>query len=890
MARPVVLIYQEFATTTVTPDTPELNSIVVGPCYWIMDYLDNKASIRAASDYGTLAANNTYTAPAVGTDALTIADPPGNKVGALLDATSVQIYFDEARVLITQDVGTPTTGVLLTADSNKVDANSASGLVLADVQAGDYFIVTNPAGGNDIIKRVLSVDVSGKYIYTTTNFIAGDGITKYKSRLERQVNNVAIASSFVVVTGNEIIVQGGVTTVLTGETSARVVNYAKVYVQYRSLRQDLRTVGSVSSSTERSGTLATDNGGLLGKNDARNPLCGVVAIAQLNTTTPIQYYGVTSDDQAGHTEAMEVLQGRKDIYAIVPITLDRNILASYKVENEGLASVTNAETTGIPQKFRVVIGALNLITTKTVSPTSSYDSTGTHLTVDEAIPGTPISTADGINVFVDPALTSSTGFVAKGIRADDTLVIVSDSAASPRTSVYTVAEVYDNQRLRVSGTFVGTDKMAGNVQYYIIRGTGTPVTGTTCVAAVATTGPDKLTADAGIVGTAAQVGSVLRVTTGALPADNGDWLVTASAVATPAQWTPVASTQNPPVGAWTATTAIGCSLVAPLLSVTVARQVTTRRCFRYICDNNALYLTNLVIAGDYLDLPNPLSGTSFTSYFRHTVSYIPSENTLVLAANTDVEATNPEIGDVAVLKSRVDRSLNKDDQVSELVAIAQSFVSRRVIFVWPDEVTVAALVDGSKPRTISTQAEAADAQPGYYLAGVVGGMTSGLPSHQGFTNLGIAGVSSIGHSTRYFSDGQLTELSDGGWFVFGQETPNTLPYCIHQLTTDPSTLESGEYSVVKNFDFISIFFQDILEEFLGIWNINDETLAFLKQSLNQGIDILKLRKYAKIGSPLNSADITSLAASTASADRVEIYMEVGLPKPLNRIGLHLISV
>ena len=876
MARPVVLIYQEFATTTVTPDVPELNCIVVGPCYWVMDYLDNKADIKAASDYGTKEANNTYVAPAAGTDAITIADPPGNKTGALLDGTSVQVYFDDARVLMSQDVGTPTTGVLLTANSNKVDATSAAGLVLADLKAGDYFIVTNPAGGNDIVKRVLSIDTVNNFIYTTTNFTAGDGVTKYKARVERQVEDVPIAGSFLVISGNEIIVQGGVTTVLTGETSARVVNYAKVYVQYRSLRQDLRAVGEVSSSTE----FTTD----LGKNDARNPLAGVVALAMLNTTTPIQYFGVKSDNQAGHTEAMEVMQGRKDIYAIVPITLSSSILASYKAELEGLADVDNADLTGIPQKFRVVLGALDLITEKTVSPTSSYYSTGSQLTVDGAIAGTPIASADGINVFVDPALTTSTGFLAKGVRANDTLVVISDTAGTVRTGSYTVAEVYDDQRLRISGVFPGTNKLSGNVQYYIIRSSGTPVTSTSFTGGTTTAASNKITGT-GITGVAGHVGKIARITASSVPGDIRDWLITALAGAgPPAEWT-IAPTSTIGTG-----TGVAGSLVAPLMAVTVARQATTRRCFRYFRDNNATFITDLVIAADYLDLPNPLSGTSFTSYYRHTIAYIPSENTLVMAANTDLNATNPELGDTATLKSRVDRTLNKSDQVTELVAIAQSFASRRVVLVWPDEVTVAALVDGSKTRVVATTPEAADAQPGYYLAGVVGGMTSGLPSHQGFTNLGIAGVSQIGHSTRYFSDAQLTELSDGGWFVFGQETTNSLPYSIHQLTTDPSTLESGEYSVVKNFDFVSVFFQDILEEFLGIWNINDETMAFLKQALNQGIDLLMLRKYAKIGAPLNSADITSVAVSDASADRIEIYMEVGLPKPLNRIGLHLISV
>jgi hypothetical protein len=884
MARPVVLIYQEVATTTITPETPDLNCIIVGPCYWVMDYLDDKSNIQTSTDYGTKDSNNPYIAPATATDAITIADPPNNKTGALLDSTSVKVFFDTARVLIVEGDSTGlVSGFTYTQNSNIVTATGTSpvNFTTSGVKAGDYFIAQDPAGGGtDLVKRVLAVD-STTQLRTTTNFTATN--TARMGRVERQVSDVEISSSFVTIDSNEIIVQGGVTTVLTGETSARTVNYAKVYIQYRSLRQDLRFVDSVTSGTE-----ATTN---LGKNDSRNPLAGAVNLALLNTVTEIQYFGVKSDNQAGHTEAMEVMAGRKDIYAIVPLTENLSIISSYKTEIEGLADVDQAESTGIPQKFRVVIGAYAMPTTKAVSPTSSYYSHGAHLTVNGIISGTGIATADVRNVFVDPALTTSTGFVAKGVRANDKLVIVTDTASPTRVGVYTVSEVYDDKRLRVSSAIPGAADAPdqGNVQYYIIRGTGTPVTGTTSTAAVATTGPDLLTADAGVAGLAIHVGDVLRVTSGLSSADNGDWLVTTSPVVTPATWTPIASTQNPPAGAWTATTAIACSLVAPLLSVTVARQATTRRCFRYIRDNNATFITDLVIATDLMQIPNPISGSSFTTVFEHAVAYAPSENTIVLDANEDAEAVDPELGDTA-LKFRISRTLTKDDTITALVSVSQSVNSRRVILVWPDVVTVDALVDGSKTRSDVTTPEAADDQPGYYLASIVGGMTAGLPSHQGFTNLGIAGVSAIGHSTRYFSDTQLTELSDGGWFVFGQETTLSLPYSIHQLTTDPSTLETGEYSVVKNFDYVSLFFQGILEEFLGIWNVNEETLGFLKQALNQGIDLLKLRKYAKIGAPLNSAEVTSVDVSTASADRVEAYMSVGLPKPLNRVGLHLVSV
>jgi len=877
MARPVVLIYQEFATVTVTPTTPDLNCLVSGPAYWIKDYLDDKGDIQTGTDYGTKEADNPYTPPALFTDAITVADPPGNKTGAVLDASSVKVYLDECRVLIAEDSidSDVSTGADVTINKNVVTATGGTPIdfVATGIQAGDYLIIQDPAGGgDDIVKRVLAVD-STTVLRTTTNFAAT--ATDLIFRVEREVDDVLLGTAFVTITLNQIVIGGGITTVLTGEVTARTVMYSKVYIEYKSLRQDLRSLDSASSETE----ITTK----IGKIDSRNPLAGVVAAALKNTTTSIQFFGVKSDNASGHDDCIEVIAGRKDIYAIVPLTEDKSILATYKADVEGLASVSTTETTGIPQKFRVVIGAQKLPTTKVIS--GAYTA-GSHGAVSGSIAGTTIAAADDAIVFYDAAAT----FVTDGVRAGDKLVLVSDTAVDDRKGSYTVAEVYDETRIRVQDATAFPDpaapndlsKLTGDVQYYILRGTGTPVASTSFTAGDSIVGGPNVTMPL-VTGTAGMVGNVLVLTA---PAPNaGNWLLTAMNAAGPPADFDVAHhsiTLSADVGGTAG------SQVSTIVSVTTARAATTRRPLRVISDALATFTTDLVKATDELQVPNPLTGTDYTTTFDYTVAFIPNENDIVLAAYSDVVAADPIDGDTT-LNYRINRDLTKDDMVTELSTIAQSFNSRRTVLVWPDEVTVNGLVDGSKTRTVSTTAEDADDQPGYYLAGIVGGMTAGLPSHQGFTNLGIAGVDEITHSTRYFSDTQITKISDAGWFVFAQDTPNALPFCVHQLTTDADTLQTGEYSLVKNFDFIALFFQDILDDFLGIYNITDETMGFLKQAMNTGIDLLKLRKYAKIGAPLNDASITSLAVSTAAADRVEAYMTIDMPKPLNRIGLHLIS-
>lgn len=882
MARPLVLVYQEFATVTVTPSTPDLNCLVTGPAYWIKDYLDDKGDIQTSTDYGTLEANNPYVAPAAATDEITVADPPGNKTGALLDETSVQVYLDEARVLIVEDAddADASTGGDVTANSNVLTATGGTpvNFVTSGVAAGDHLIIEDPAGGGTDLKLVVLAVDSATTLRTTKNFTTT--ATDLIFRIERKVSDVALDSSFVVITGNEIKVQGGATTILTGELTARTINYAEVYIEYRSLRQDLRALDTVSSETD----IETK----IGKVDARNPLAGVTKTALDNTTAPIQFFGVKSDDSTGHGECIEVIESRKDVYAIVPITVDKNIISLYNTNVTNLASVSYAETNGVAQKFRVVIGSLELPTTSVIDGPFTD---GIHRAVSGAVSGTAITSADDPSVFVDTGAT----FVTDGVRAGDTLVIVTDTAVDSREGSYTVAEVYDENRLRITGTFGDpgtpneTSLIQGNVQYYVIRGTGTPVASTSFDQGDGAVGPPETISlkDSGgdLTGTAAMVGNVVRLTAPAPLA--GDWLVVALNAAGPPG---VLEVEHPTLAMTLETGTVAGSQFATVASVTTARQVSTRRPFRYITSATGEFSTNLVQAGDTLQVPNPITGTDYTTNapYEYTVAYIPNENDIVLEANSDVIATDLESGDTT-LKFRISRELTKDNQVTELIAIAQSFSSRRTVLVWPDSVDVADLVDGSKPRSLASVPEAADAQPGYYLAAVVGGMTSGLPSHQGFTNLGITGIDRIYNSTGYFSDLQMTQISDGGWFVFAQDTPNALPYSIHQLTTDADTLETGEYSMVKNFDFVSLFFADILRGFKGIYNINEETLGFLRQALTTGIDALKLRKFARIGAPINDASISSIAESSAASDRVEIYLNANFPAPLNTMGLHIIS-
>jgi hypothetical protein len=352
---------------------------------------------------------------------------------------------------------------------------------------------------------------------------------------------------------------------------------------------------------------------------------------------------------------------------------------------------------------------------------------------------------------------------------------------------------------------------------------------------------------------------------------------------------------------------VGTTIADRLAStaITPLATVLDSKLYLDLYDPNGTFVDAGVIPTDLVEMPQDPTQSSFATKNVFVVASVISNqrlrivnngrNTALLANELPhgVSRSSPAtvIPGTNTLTYRVARTLDKAGQVTELIAVTQSIASRRVVNVWPDLCDVGSLVDGSLPRDPKTPtvAQPAATQPGYYLACAVGGMTAGLPSHQGFTNLGIAGITKIYNSNTYFSDKNITDISNGGWFVFQQDTPQALPYVVHQLTTDVSTLQSGEFSMVKNFDFVSLFFSDILDEYLGTWNINPETIGFISAAVTSGIDNLKLRRRPRIGAPVIDGKLVSIAASATSADRLELYVEVTMPAPLNIIALHLVS-
>lgn len=352
----------------------------------------------------------------------------------------------------------------------------------------------------------------------------------------------------------------------------------------------------------------------------------------------------------------------------------------------------------------------------------------------------------------------------------------------------------------------------------------------------------------------------------------------------------------------------GPASILPGTDTAPATVIVNDALFNQLEDTTATFLSAGVKPGDRVEIPldpNDYSPTAFTGrVLSYAVSTVLNEQRLRIANGVDDEpdvarelphyylrdVANRDLDNTApnAVSYRVRRTLTEDEMVLALAAIVQGVSSRRLTVMWPDRVGVADLRDGSLTRSLPSVRTLAGLQGAEYLACAVGGVIAGTPPQMGLTGGTFVGIDRLANASDFFSEEQLARISDAGFFVCTQETEGALPECLHQLTTDPVALETGEVSVVKNIDYLSIYFQTLLKSFLGQYNNIPEALNEIYRSVQDNTNLLKGATIARIGPPLLAGEIISLEPSASAADTVEMFYSAKVPVPLNNIGFHLV--
>lgn len=1069
--KPLVLIFIELAQPTATPTIPDLRTVIIGPAYDVKDYLDDGTELLLASAYGEADTDNPYTPPATGTDAVVVNEGayPGQSPGSRVDHTSVVFTLQSPRVILGTTYVSGSLNVIGTSiTTNALDRTLISlngmvslGFVTAGVQPGDRLILTSSAG-QTCVRVVASVgepNASGlipggnENLLRTTQELpdAGAGSTEWtygvadgEMRIERVFSNRTLLDptatwiTFPTAASDRLVLRGGVTldidltprpTVATPNPTTTVVSrplsYAGLFLGYRALRQDLARLATAQATDEITvNGVPTIRG--VGKIDARNPLAVALQLALANGGgVPIEYFGVQATDSTGYAYARARLAARDDLYCFVPLTQDLNILGAYKTAFELQADPLNASTTGVPQRFRIVLGSVPLPVTTTVYEGSldgvasavsgtttglfrtlivDSASTGSNLAFANVLPGDTLSIGllrQGISAWTSRRGTHTVGHVnasfalgvtsgtleiipstsrwlnsAAGsddiefritspdgtVRAENlaqvtistgtgpTLGSVTYGMANPTTSggpytiLYVSSGVADNT-VAVSvvgfsitltmGTLTTHTELRTAVLAHSLLGALFSAT-TTVVASGGSNAVDPASqatrtavalqsgSVANIVAgaaaghmrvtdltamTAASVGRYLTISGAASGGNNGTFLIAAVNSATSVDVVNAAAVipdANNGALAWVERYAF--TSVLPLTGSCTATIAENDTLFNQLDDSSASFLRAGVRAGDTLEFPldpNDYGPSAYTGrVLQYVVSSVLSESRLRIANGLDDtgstaqelphyyarDVRNRLIDNTApnALSYRIRRALNSGDTVLALAGIAQSVRSKRLTLGFPPEVGVSDLRDGSLVRALPTVRTLAGRMPGWALMAAIGGAIAGIPPQMGLTYGTFIGIDETPYTTDYFSPEELAQIGDAGYMVCVIETEDALPICQHQLTTDTTALETGELSVVKNVDYLAMFYMGLLRNFLGQYNNIPEALNELRRSVEDNTLLLAGRKVARIGAPIVSGEIVSLALSDASPDTVEMFFAARIPVPINRIAFHLV--
>jgi hypothetical protein len=151
--------------------------------------------------------------------------------------------------------------------------------------------------------------------------------------------------------------------------------------------------------------------------------------------------------------------------------------------------------------------------------------------------------------------------------------------------------------------------------------------------------------------------------------------------------------------------------------------------------------------------------------------------------------------------------IDKDKMAIAAALAGAGFSSRRVVSLFPD--TIVSQVTGTSQSLES-----------YYAAACIAGMTSYQRPDQPFTEYPITGLVGVIGSDDTFKESQLNQIAGGGRYILIHEGDENVPVkCRHQLTTDMTSAETQEYSVLRALDTLSKAYRRALKNKIGKRNI-----------------------------------------------------------------------
>lgn len=296
----------------------------------------------------------------------------------------------------------------------------------------------------------------------------------------------------------------------------------------------------------------------------------------------------------------------------------------------------------------------------------------------------------------------------------------------------------------------------------------------------------------------------------------------------------------------------------------------------YIKDTaNGMFVTNNARVTDFVDIYNA------SNSYQYSLQIIEVLNESVVTCSTTKWMRTSEgyselddkvtVASQEAVKYEVVRVLDTQGVADAISGIAESFKNKRLRLVYPDTIML----------NINSVSEMV---PSYYLCVTLGAMRAGYPPHQGFSTIGLSGISRVLRANNMFSDDQLADMAGNGVFWVVQDTPEELPYVLYQTTTDNTQLETAEDSCVAVVDYASRYLKINLKKVLGRYNVNTISVNYVKTVINSVLDDMTSTSYQYIGPILTGAELLSVETE---GDKIKPTVHIEIPYPVNGVDVTL---
>lgn len=226
---------------------------------------------------------------------------------------------------------------------------------------------------------------------------------------------------------------------------------------------------------------------------------------------------------------------------------------------------------------------------------------------------------------------------------------------------------------------------------------------------------------------------------------------------------------------------------------------------------------------------------------------------------------------------RVIRKLQRTEIVDLAKGIRVGFDDRRSWMLLPDIVKLSFTSDISPASLGATILDL----PGFIRGAHIAGLRTVTLANQAYTNFVLTGFTGARHTNEFFTRSEVDDLIEDGIDLAVVEGSSLRS--LRSITTDVTTIGNAEQSIITTVDFGVKTLRGVLEQFLGVYNVTDNTLNLLRFAV-QGVEAsLRNSQSERTGPIVLRIDVVELKESDEFKDRVEMTLRFVISAPLNVI-------